>query len=345
MGQYRWKCLLVTGTIWAALSLPSAAKAEVNDATRAAARGLGVAGVNAYQGGDYATAHDKLERAYQLLKAPSLGLWSARALQKIGKLVEAGERYLEVTRLPTSGGDAAIQVRAQADARSELDALTPQIPSVVIRVDGADAASVNLTLDGEAVSSALIGEKQPVNPGKHSVVGTLGKQQATSSVTVAAGDSRDAVLHFQKVGKSEALGATPPASLSADPATAPPAATDNSTPPEVDSHASTVRTVGWVAVGVGGAGLVFGTVTGLLALSKHSSITRSPNCDGLMCLASESSTVNSYNSLRTLSSVGLIAGGVLGATGAVLILTSHPQESASTALLLGPTSAALRGQF
>ena len=70
---------------------------------------LGYEGVAAYQKGDYVSARDKLERAYRVVRAPSLGLWSARALEKSGKLVEASERYLEVTRLEVKAGEAAVQ--------------------------------------------------------------------------------------------------------------------------------------------------------------------------------------------------------------------------------------------
>jgi hypothetical protein len=133
---------------------------EVDGAARAAARKLGYAGVEAYQANEYKEALDKLDKAYRVLKAPSLGLWSARALLANGRLVEASERYLEVTRLSVDSGERAVQERAKADARKELDALTPRIPSVVIRLEGAFASDVTLTIDGVAVSSALGPEVQ-----------------------------------------------------------------------------------------------------------------------------------------------------------------------------------------
>src|SRR5262245_41613860 len=91
------------------LGVAHAQSKSVDPATRAAARDLGSAGVKAYQEGDYATATEKLEKAYALLPMPSLGLWSARALAKQNKLVAASERYLEVGRLEVSGGDAEVQ--------------------------------------------------------------------------------------------------------------------------------------------------------------------------------------------------------------------------------------------
>src|SRR5688500_19688537 len=78
-----------------------------DESTRTAARALGTAGVEAYQANDFATATDKLEKAYGILRAPSLGLWSGRALVKVGKLVEAADRFLEVTSLQVPTGEYA----------------------------------------------------------------------------------------------------------------------------------------------------------------------------------------------------------------------------------------------
>src|SRR6476660_9249793 len=139
-----------------------------DDPSRAEARKIGYAGVEAYQAGDFATAHDRLETAYQMLRVPSLGLWSARALAKLGKMVEAEARYLEVIRLPTSVGDEAIQEQARQDARNEGAELARRIPSVLVRVDGAPAGEVAVTIDGAPLASS-VGENQLVNPGRHRI--------------------------------------------------------------------------------------------------------------------------------------------------------------------------------
>jgi Tfp pilus assembly protein PilF len=133
-------CLALASLCLGAVFVEHPAHAQESDAsTRASARQLGNTGVEAYQAGDYKTASDKLEKAYRILNAPSLGLWSARALKANGKYVEASERYLEVTRLEVSGGDVALQKKAQADAAAELEELRAKIPSLVIEVKGASA--------------------------------------------------------------------------------------------------------------------------------------------------------------------------------------------------------------
>jgi hypothetical protein len=180
------------------VSVALPATAETNDGTaRAAARRLGYEGVTAYEAEHYDVASEKLERAFAVLQVPSLGLWSARALVKQDKLLEAVERYLQTSRLTVSGGDVAVQKRAQADAVTEADSTQTLIPSIVIRVDGAAAADVTLQVDGLAVSSRLIGDAMPVNPGAHRVEASRGTETVHSDVTVQRKEQTQVLLKFQ----------------------------------------------------------------------------------------------------------------------------------------------------
>jgi hypothetical protein len=303
----------------------SAAAGSSEAATRAAARDLGSAGVQAFQAGDFATANEKLDAAYRVLKAPSLGLWSARALAKVGKWVEARERYVEVTRLDAASGDEAIQRQAKADAASEGDALAQRIPRLVVQVEGAPAAEVAVTIDGVSLPSALVGQASPVNPGAHHLEGVRGSERVVADVTVTEAQQQTALLRFvqQAAVAGGAPGAVAAPTVSGQPA-----------------HKPMQRTLGWVAVGVGGAGLVVGSVTGALVLSKKSSL----GCANNLCPVSDKSDVDGYNSMRTVSTVSFVVGGVLAATGVVLVLTAKP-TCESVALVLTPASAVLHGSF
>jgi hypothetical protein len=308
----------------------SLAKAEGDSATRAAARSLGYAGVEAYQAGNFGVATEKLEKAYAVLKVPSLGLWSARALTRVGKLLEAADRYVEVGRLVVTGGDAAVQRAAQADAQLELEQLQHRIPSVVIRVEGAEGATTKLTIDGVEVSSKLLGESTPINPGKHRIEGEAQGRQALVVIDVEERQEQEAVLRF--VGPAVVEGPSP----GAEPAPSP--------SPSEASAASTRRTLGWVALGGGAAGLIVGGVTGVMAISKRSALDENPSCADGDCSQSLGPEVDAYNTLRSVSTVGFIAGGVLGATGVVLILTA-PRSRSRTALQVSPSFISVRSTF
>lgn len=267
-----------------------AAADDADSATRDAARSLGLSGVEAYQAGDYEVASNRLEKAYSLINVPSLGLWSARALAKRQLLVEAANRYFEVAGLQVPQGDAAVQQQAQADARTELEQLRPQIPKLTIRVLGGAAADVTLSIDGHATSSGIIGKPRLVNPGAHRVEAELATTQKSAAVEVALGQEAAVVLDFSP----------PPKPASA---------------PEKSGSSSTQRTLGWVVVGAGGVGIALGSVMGGLAFSKHSSIEDSGACTDGHCPPDQRAEIDRLNTIRLVSTVGFHRGWRAGGNG------------------------------
>lgn len=315
----------------------SAAAQNVKDSSRAAARDLGYSGVESYQSGDYATALAKLDKAYQVLQVPTLGLWSARARLKTNRWVEAAERLRQVLALEVRGGDAAVQQQAVSDAKQELEALTPRIPSLSIDVKGAPSAAT-VTVDGDVISSALIGEALPSNPGRHVIVARAGEREVTRDVTLQEGERERVELSFEPVEPAHATtGDTAPTPSGA-------ATAGDEGPPR-----STRKTLAWVLVGTGAAGLAVGATTGFMAIGKKSSLEDSTACRGQRCLQSQSDNVNSFNSMRTISGVGLIAGTALAAAGVVLVVTAPKaapaNEHSSLRLRVTPSSLLAEGVF
>jgi hypothetical protein len=312
---------LFTTTLVASTLLAAgwASAQSADEASRGEARKIGYAGVEAFQAGDYATAHDRLETAYRLLRVPSLGLWSARALTKLGKLVDAEARYQEVIGLPTSVGDEAIQAQARQDARNERAELARRIPSVLVRIEGAPPGEVAVTIDERPLVGSALGENRLVDPGHHRVEGVRGAVRAIAEVTVAEGERKDAVLRFAAGPAASGSGAGAEALVSA-PGGASTTATD------------TKRTIGWAAVAAGGAGVAVGVVSALVVRSKKNHLD-SVGCgaDSQMCPAAESDAVDSYNGWRPVPTIGFIAGAVLGGVGAYLLLTTPAAETTDTA--------------
>lgn len=297
----------------------TAAAQEIDEASRTAARAMGTSGVEAYQAGNYEEASDKLEKAYAIARVPSLGLWSARALRKLGKLVEAANRYAETVSLQVPEGDYVIQKQAQADASRELKELKPRIPVIQVDVKGAKPSEVAVTIDGTPLASTLVSEPRLVNPGEHVVAGTHGAARTQAKVTVGEAESVTALLDFS--GRTAG---------SAD------ASSDG-------SGGGSLGLIGWIALGVGGAGIVTGSVAGVLAIDKKSTIDDSPACEGNRC--SDKALVNSYATLRTISSIGLIAGTVMAGVGVTLLVTGGSEKEPGAAAFVGPGSVGVRGRF
>jgi hypothetical protein len=170
-----------------AQELPAAA---VDDPARARARALGYAGVEAYDSGDYAAASAKLEESFRLLRVPSLGLWSARALVGLGRWVEAERRYGVVAELTVGANDPPVQRAAQEDARREQVALQRRLPSLLVHVSGAAIDEVTVSVDGGLRSSAELATALLVDPGRHEVSGVRGSERSQVVLSLGGGGAR-----------------------------------------------------------------------------------------------------------------------------------------------------------
>jgi hypothetical protein len=326
-----WKHVMGVGCALLMLSAARAAHAQrpepADNPTRSAASTLGYAGVEAFEAGDFAGASERLEQAYALLKVPSLGLWSARALEKLGRLVRASERYAEVTSLHVSSGDVAIQKRAQRDAARELAGLRPRIAHLVIAISGAPSAEVAVSVDEIALTHAQRSAKVALDPGRHVIEGRMGTHIARSEIRLAEGQHASVELRF------------------AGTLLAP----DGTGAAHAQAGGDPWRTVGWVAIGVGAASLTAGAVLGVSLLQDRDHFDSSDACDldRNQCWLEERERAESYNTKRVLSSIGLIAGGALAATGAYLVFfRSEPEDNAAhVALHVAPDSVVVQGRF
>jgi hypothetical protein len=323
-------CVLLAGA-W--LNVPAAAGAAetVDDASRATARTLGYAGVSAYQAADYVTANEKLEKAYAVLRVPSLGLWSARALVKLGKLVEGSERYAQVAQLGASSGNEAVQKQAVADAESELALLKPKIPSVTVQILGVPPAEVHVQIDGVPIAGELLGEARPINPGAHKIEGQRGTQRALVELVLAESEQKPALLRFASDAVAMPL-AGPKAAL---------VPASHSPGPSLGRQ----RTLALVAGGVGLVGVGVGAVFGLKSKSDHDEAAK--YCNGSACTDARGVSAGSdAHSAGNISTVAMIVGGVGLAGGAVLWFTApRTSEQTSARLGIGIGTLQMRGQF
>ncbi|MCB9588519.1 MAG: hypothetical protein H6718_24130 [Polyangiaceae bacterium] len=314
--------ILPTCLLMLALSTSSALAQPAGAADRSAARQLGQEGVALYQKGEYDSALDRLSRAEALVPAPSLSLWAARSLVKLGRLVEANERYLAATRVNVEeqGLDAArleVQKKAQADAAKERTELLPRIPKLTVKLKPVGAVA-QVTIDGRELPAALIGVPHPIDPGKHRV--ELGGE--AQEVILTEGEAKEVELN------APAVDATPPpmpANVAPKPATTPPAdASPRAGSPPVDAGSESSALPAYLALGMGGAGFIFGGVTGFIALQKKSDLD--DNCPDKSCGPEFHADVDSYDSMKLLSTIGL-AVGVVGVASGVVLLISRSRES------------------
>jgi hypothetical protein len=328
-------CLAMASCVW--LSGSTALAVTPEDPVRTQARALAYAGVKAYSAADYQTAHEKLEESFKLLAVPTLGLWSARALVKVGKLVEAARRYEGVSRLEVGPSDPPVQRSAKIDASRERQDLVARIPTLSFRFSGVRPDQVTLMLDGVPVVGLELGRAQRVNPGRHEAVGTHGSEKTVVIMDLVEGQHEEIWLRF----------AEPSARVNPAPVT-------EAAPVQQQMARTTgaLRTAGWVALAVGGASVATGVVAYLVSRADHADLERLGACSSPSCSAESLDAYRSYQNWRTLHVVALLSGGLMGAAGVTLLVAGHaasdaavPTDGARVGLTLGFASAVVFGRF
>jgi hypothetical protein len=358
----------------------SATALAQDKASISTARELAKQGFQAYDEGRYEEAVEKSRAAYEVVRVPTLAVNLARALTKLGRLIEASELYLEATQLPRSEPWQAVQDEALRDAERERAELLPRIPRLRIIIEGADQAQLTVTIDNQKVPASLVGTEQMVDPGQRVVVGKRGPEEAREIVSAKAGEHLQVKLRFAGDPPVVPPGVASPDSdaspsivvlaTNVAPPTAPVATNQPTTATNaamtaapasggLSKHPSTQTVLGWVGVGLGTAGLVLGAIESAASKSKRNSMIATGLCpDEQRCDPSLAGDVNAYMTMRALSTVGFVAGGILATAGvALLVIPSkrEPQPRAATltkrnaapriALRLGPSFLGVQAGF
>lgn len=280
--------------IWSNVAL-----ADATDAARAEV--LFREGRKAFDAGDYANACPKLEESQHLDPQNGTLLNLALCHQKQGKVASAWAEFLEL--VPKAR--AANQGEREQFAQKQVNDLEPTLPR--LKIHKADP-SVEVTVNGAKLASA--DTALPYDPGPVKIEATApGKRGWQQEILLEAKLTKDVTV---------------------------PALSGVNDPPRDEGHgpdrptpgttSSPLRTVGIIGMGVGAAVLVFGGVTGGLAIGKKGDLDDDPGCPDR---CRDSSLVDSYNTMRTLSSIGIIGGAVLAAAGAVLFFVAPSSKTAA----------------
>jgi hypothetical protein len=333
----RWGAAVCAGSLTlAALCVTAPARAAEPDATNLdLARSVAVTGREAFNAGDYETALALFRRAYALFPAPTIGLYEARALEKLGLLIEAVEVYSKLTRLPVTQS-APLQFAEAIDAaREEGEGLRSRIPMLTLELRGvrSDDPSVAVTVNGRAVNASELGRGQNINPGTYHIVSTVGGvQRASADVTLMPGQSRRVELNVD---------AAPMAPL---PQTDPSAAMSLET-----GSGSRIPGLAYVAGGIGLAGVTAGVITGLLANDHYADAEE--QCESGRCEAGTPGpdAVDAFRTWRMVSSVSYGVGAAGIAAGVVLWLTASDDPESGQVGSIEPwgnaKAAGIRGTF
>lgn len=317
----------------AAKATPSAAK----PADRERARQLVLEGDGFYERRELEQALDRYSQAYRLMHVPTVGIEVIKAQTALGKLVEAQATAEEVASAPKQRGEPAVFEEARQRAAQSNLRLTALIPSLWLEVSPS-GVMFEVEIDGAPPASP---PPYRLNPGAHQVrVKASGYQTRLLAITlreaerlnrraellperaggpVAAAASTDtgagsalaaasapsAAAQSPELASAQSVRPAPAQAAAAEPSAAAGQPADRLPP----AGQGSVRTLGWVSLGIAAVAAGAGTYAGIRAFSTK------PDCPNDTCVPSQQEDLDLSTRMGTIANVSVgvaVVTGVLG---------------------------------
>jgi hypothetical protein len=253
------------------------------------------AALKLHKAGKFDEALPLFRELVQATQSPNARLYVGLCLQQLGKNSEAYKEMAQTVKDASLHGDAKYDQTREA-AQAELAVLNVRVGKLVVTLPETPPGLV-VSLDGAPIAERDLGASLVLEPGGHRVEATAtGLTPVTREVTLEGGETRTVTIAFSK-----------PEPVAAKPQ---PVA-------EAPASRATMRLAGVAAAGVGVAGMIMFTVTGLMARGKYSSLKDA--CGDRPCTDPKyAGDIDSGKSLQTVANVGLVIGVVGLASGGAL---------------------------
>jgi hypothetical protein len=287
---------------------------------------------------DYVSARAKFDESYKLDPAVGTLINLADCEEHLGHLAAAWHLWREAAEQLAHNDERRPVVMARRDG---IDA---RVPRLTIRIPSGAPGTARVQRNGVEVPRALLDVPVPIDPGPTSLeLAVPGRLPTRRQVQIAEAARETVELELgQPDTTAPTDGVNDVVAIPVAPGS--PSALTRTSPAVPDTASKfPARLLGFVTLGAGGAALAVGAVTGGMAIAKHTDLEK--EC-GKVCGPEQESERQRYYTLGTLSTVGFIAGGVLAAGGAVLVLTApKPISSAVGGVVVGPGYLGAKGTF
>jgi hypothetical protein len=301
--RVRGRCvafILTAGLIAAAAG--DARAGDPNEGSAAAAESLFQEARKLMDAKRYGEACPKLAASHKLAPAVGTLLNLADCYERGGQLASAWVRFHEAIALAQRLG----RPEREKTAKERADKLEPRL--IKLTISGRESG-LEVKLDGNVLDPTVLGTPVPVDSGKHTIDATAkGKKPFGTTVDVSERARSPSVEIPLLEVDPDAKGGT----------TAPPI--ENHPPDQNPSDGSTQRILGIVGMGLGGAGIVVGSIFGLRTSSVWSEAKE--HCTGTDCDRTGVELAAKAKNAGTVSTISFIAGGVFLVSGAVLFFTA-----------------------
>ncbi len=266
------------------------------------------AAMQLFKQGDFPGAEAQYGQAYDLSKDPRLVFDLAVCEKELHHYARMGallQRYKD-----EAGANLSAEDRTTVE--TALAALPKYIGSVTVRVDTPGAA---VFVDGESVGTTPLPGAVPLDPGKHTFsLRKDGYASVERPISVSAGAST--TLEIDLLQETNAP----------TPVTTTESRASPGVPPEQPPGTRWTPLV-YGGLGVAAVGVVVGSITGVMALTRLSSVK--DRCDGTTCPTSVDGDLQSVRTLGDVSTIAFATAGVGAALGVTAFL--WPRRSPTTA--------------
>lgn len=271
------------------------------------------------EAGDFTAACPLLDESYRQDPKPGTLFTLANCRDRQGKLATASGRYGEYIRLVDAMGQPAERKRhaeRRTIAEQRIKELEREVPTVKLVWQGGFPQDLKVRIDNVELSPTTMNLALPFDPGEHVIV-----------------LQRPGVADFsRRLELKQASSVVVDLSTWENPKS--PGAVDANVTDVQPTGSHPRRKAGFVLLGVGGAGIAFGAVMGTLAVLEKQTVDEHCNGpEGYDCDATGLEAVDKMRTYVNPSTIGFIAGGVLAATGLVLVLTAPPSSPEKAAAL------------
>jgi hypothetical protein len=279
--------------------------------------------VRSYKAGDFAHALPEFEALARETGSPNAELYVGYCYAGLERPADA---YAAFELAARTAGSEERYAETRTAALNELSNLTLHIAKIVVSPVEQPPGLV-VKVDGVVLDPEAFGSHRVFPAGDHRVEATAtDRDPIVRDVHVEGGETKTVTLYFPK-REAPAPGRT-------------------AAPISDENRGSGLRTAGFVAAGVGGAGLIAFVVGGLEARSVYNDLNR--ECGGSPCTdTAHQRDVDSGKSWQTVANVGLVVGGIGVATSATLLYFGYRKGETSVALapIAGGAVLSAKGHF
>ncbi len=321
-GRTTWLLKIASAVAIALASASALAAPSASD--KDAARELMAQGRKERAAGHQAAALERFQAADRIMQVPTTGLEVGQSFADLGKLVEARDAWLAVTKLPVEPKEPEAFVKARQRAQELVDEITPRIPTAKFDVSGqAQGSTLKVTLDEASIEADTLVVPRRLNPGKHVAVFNDGTRTRKIAFELAERDTKEIEVDLASGDEDSSAATTTTTSTTSTTATEPPPPTDVDTGKGSPLRAPFL----YGGFGLAGAGLIAGGITGFISM-QHTSSAKNL-CTNNLCPPSTHDDLATARSMATFSNIGFAVAGVGAIVGVVgLLLPSAPVAAA-----------------